>query len=197
MKTDIDARGLSCPQPVMLAKGSMKGYTHIEITVDNETAVENLKRLASSSGWSFESLVSGADIKVTLKSAGVQSSEKQTLTDNGKSSAGTVVVFSSDRMGMGDDDLGAILIKAFINTLAGSDNVPSKILFYNSGVKLTAEGSGVTDDLATLQSNGTELLICGTCVNYYNIKEKIHAGTISNMYDILEAMKSSSKIINP
>ncbi len=197
MKCKIDARGLACPQPVVLAKNRMKECNLIEITVDNETAKENLNRLASSSGWLFEVTPSGHDFKILLKSTNAVQPDISNSTTVPDQESGRVVVFSSDRMGSGDDDLGALLIKAFIHTLAENEKVPSKLLFYNTGVKLTSDNSGVTDDLLSLQDKGAELLICGTCVNYFNLKEKIHVGTISNMSEILDTMNGASRIINP
>jgi len=197
MKCEIDARGLSCPQPVVLAKSKMKECSLIEILVDNETAVENIKRLAASSGWSFENILSGDNFMLILKEGNLQVLEDTTEKKISCSGESSTFVFSSDKMGRGDDALGAILIKAFIHTLATNDAVPDKIIFYNSGVILASEGSGVTDDLQLLKEKGAELLICGTCVNYYNLTDKIKVGTISNMLEILNTMNASGRIINP
>jgi selenium metabolism protein YedF len=197
MKCEIDARGLACPQPVVLAKNKMKDCTEIEILVDNETAVENIKRLASSSGWTYEITYEDNFFKITLK--GITPASSDNINDNITSCSceSTTIVFSSNKMGEGDDELGAILMKAFIHTLLTPDVMPSRLVFYNSGVLLTADGSGVTDDLQVLNDKGIKILICGTCVNFYNIGDRIKTGTISNMYDILSLMKNSSKLINP
>ncbi len=197
MRGTIDARGLSCPEPVVLTRNRMKECDEIEIIVDNETAVENLKRLASSSGWSFQYAGSGNNFTIIIKNStsGVSASVMETRTSGG--TGGTVVVFSSDKMGRGDDELGAVLMKAFMHTLATSDTVPDKVIFYNSGVLLTAEGSGVTDDIELLQQKNATILICGTCVNYFDIGKRIKTGTISNMFEILNTMNNAVRIINP
>jgi selenium metabolism protein YedF len=197
MKCNIDATGLSCPQPVVLTKNKMKECDEIEITVDNETARENIKRLAENSGWSFNAAASGSNYIITLTGENVQTSSA--ASDFIPSCAGekTVIAFSSDKMGKGDDGLGSILMKAFINTITTLDSIPSALVFYNSGVLLAAEGSGVTDDLQSLNEKGVKLLICGTCVNYFEIKDNIKTGTISNMFDILNTMNNASKVINP
>ena len=197
MKYEIDARGLACPQPVVLVKNKMKECNEIEIIVDNETAVENIKRLALSSGWSFENIPSGNTFKIILIAGTSQTSGTAQEIKTTYSGEGTVVAFSSDKMGKGDDELGAILMKAFVHTLATNDTAPSKVICYNSGVLLTAEGSGVDDDLQLLHSKGVEILICGTCVNYFKIGEKIKTGTISNMFDILNTMNNAARVINP
>ncbi len=197
MKCEIDARGLACPQPVVLTKNKMKQCSLIEIIVDNETAVENIKRLASSSGWSYENILSGENYKIILKQTGSQILNAQREISSSCSCENSTIVFSSDKMGKGDDDLGTIIMKAFIHTLASLEPAPAELIFYNSGVILTAEGSGVVDDLEVLQNKGVRILICGTCVNYYNLQDKIKTGLISNMSDILDTMNKANRIINP
>ncbi len=197
MKHKIDARGLACPEPVVQTKNKMKEFSQIEITVDNETALENIKRLAANSGWTFQHTVSGDNFIITIKSDKAQSSDADQKISIPYDSEGSVIVFSSNKMGSGDDDLGAILMKAFIHTILSLETTPSKLIFYNSGVLLTAEGSGVIDDLEALLEKGVEILICGTCVNFYNIGDKVKTGVLSNMYDILYTMNKASRIINP
>jgi len=197
MNCKIDARGLACPQPVVLAKNKMKECGTIEILADNETALENLKRLASSSGWTFENIIMDGYFKIILKAGSTQIAEASNEIITSCSGDNTIVIFSSDKMGSGNDDLGSILIKAFVHTLASLEPIPSKLVFYNSGVNLTADGSGVEDDLKVLNEKGVEILICGTCVNFYDIGSKIKTGTISNMYDILDSMNNASRTINP
>jgi len=197
MKCEIDARGLACPQPVVLTKNKMKECNHIEITVDNETALENIKRLAGSSGWSYEDTVSGSNYIITLKGDNTKTTDAPAEFMTSCSGEGTVISFSSDKMGKGDDELGSILMKAFVHTITTLDSLPSAIVFYNSGVMLAADGSGVADDLNVLNKKGVQLLICGTCVNYFKIGDKIKTGTISNMFDILNTLSKATRIINP
>jgi len=109
----------------------------------------------------------------------------------------SVVNITSDKMGRGDDDLGGILMQSFVNTLIKLDPIPSKIIFYNSAVTLCIESSPVVDSLKELENKGVELLICGTCADFFDIKDKIGAGTISNMYTILETLNSADRVITP
>lgn len=199
MKITIDAKGLACPQPVILARKKMSECGDIEVLVDNPAAVENLTRLANNSGWNVSSSGSEGIFSVIMKGnvvspeCGVSiGSEKLKVSDDSY-----IVVLSSEVMGSGDNDLGAILMKAFIHTLAASEKMPASVLFYNAGVKLAAEGSDVLDDLAVIEKSGAELLVCGTCANFFQLGSMIKAGKISNMYDILEKMKKHSCIIRP
>ena len=109
----------------------------------------------------------------------------------------TVVVLSSNKMGEGSEELGQILMKGFIYALTELDDLPSTILLYNSGVKLSTEGSNSINDLKTLQAQGVEILSCGTCLNYYELTEKLEVGEVTNMYFILEKMSQADKIIRP
>ena len=109
--------------------------------------------------------------------------------------SGTTVFINKDRIGHGSDELGHNLIKAFIATIKDLSVQPRTICFMNSGVKLTVNGTDTVPYLKDLEEKGVELLVCGTCLNYFNIKEQLGAGKISNMYDISETMLKSSKVI--
>ena len=100
-------------------------------------------------------------------------------------------------MGEGSEELGQILMKGFIYALTELDELPSTILLYNSGVKLSTEGSNSINDLKTLQAQGVEILSCGTCLNYYELTEELEVGEVTNMYFILEKMSQADKIIRP
>jgi selenium metabolism protein YedF len=100
-------------------------------------------------------------------------------------------------MGSGSDELGSILMKAFVNTIKEVKPLPSKIIFYNSGILLAIEGSPLVPSLRELEAAGVEVLVCGTCANYHNKKDLVRTGTISNMYTILEALTSADRIIKP
>ena len=108
-----------------------------------------------------------------------------------------VLVIASNKMGHGDDKLGEILIKSFIHVLTESEKVPGTIVFYNSGVLLASDNSACLDDLKLMEENGVEILLCGTCADYYNIADKISAGKISNMRIIAKKMEEAVKIIKP
>ena len=109
----------------------------------------------------------------------------------------TIVVISSDRMGNGNDALGKVLIKGFIYAITQLDTLPKKMLFYNGGATLTVEGSDSLEDLKSLEAQGVEILTCGTCLDYYEVKDKLAVGSVTNMYSIVEAMTEAGKIIKP
>ena len=99
-------------------------------------------------------------------------------------------------MGEGDPQLGRNLMKMAVYTLSESDDAPASLLFMNSGVKLVAgEEPQVVESCHKLIERGCEVLVCGTCLNFYGLTEKLEVGDISNMYDILGKMQKASKVI--
>jgi selenium metabolism protein YedF len=200
----VDARGLECPQPVLLAKKALEETSGVEISVDNNTAVENLKRLGTKLKCSI-SIDEEKDGTYTVTMTGAQGGEKQVAEtefqavcniESGGSSP-LVVVISSDRMGKGDDELGDVLIRGFIHTLTELDEFPESLIFYNAGVKLAVKDSPVVDDLLFLEEKGTDILVCGTCTNFFQITGNLGAGHVSNMYDIADTMTKAGRLVSP
>ena len=108
---------------------------------------------------------------------------------------GCVVLITSDRFGTGDDELGGILMKAFLNTLWDAGPKPESIIFINDGVRLTTEGSEVLDALGLLEQAGVRVFSCGTCLEYYNLREKLKAGQATNMKATVAVLLATGKVI--
>lgn len=207
-KIKVDAMGDQCPIPVIKTKKALKEITEttlVEVHVDNEIAVQNLSKMAKQKNLEYKCEKLEEQhyiIKIKAESEGVSiqqkapaENDKEICYPDRKSS--TVVVLSSNQMGNGSEELGQILMKGFIFALTELDELPSTVLLYNSGVKLSTEGSNSIEDLKTLQAQGVEILSCGTCLNYYNLTEKLQVGDVTNMYFILEKMAQADKIIRP
>jgi len=201
MGKTVDAKGLACPQPVILTKKALETDDSVTVIVDNETAKENVSRLAEKSGCaiSVEAANDGTFRLLLSKSGSTPSPQSTgtTLNNPAIQTGPNVFVISSDTMGKGDDELGEALMKAFIHTIFDLDYLPDTLIFYNTGVKLAVKNSDVLDDLKKLEEKGVEILVCGTCANFFNIKEEISAGIISNMYDIAGAMSRAGRIVMP
>ena len=200
----VNAMGDNCPIPVIKTKKAMQALTGpdtIEVLVDNEIAVQNVSKMASAQGGQVRSEKTGEkEYKVTIRMQSAPEppspeSETETCTPDQRGDA--IVVVSSDRMGSGNDELGKVLIKGFIFAVTQLDTLPRKMLFYNGGATLTTEGSDSLEDLKSLEAQGVEILTCGTCLDYYQLKEKLAVGTVNNMYSIVEAMAEAGKIIRP
>ena len=208
MKT-VNALGEVCPIPIVMTKNAIKEMTEagkLEVLVDNETSVQNLMKMAKQKGYpaTSEKLEEGKYHVLMDIPASAEKEMEETETVETCPSAGqkekrenTVVVISSGQMGNGDDELGGILIKAFTFALTQMDKLPSTMLFYNGGVKLTCEGSPLLEDLKTLEAEGVEILSCGTCLGFYGLKEKLAVGSVSNMYEIVEKQMNADRILRP
>ena len=208
MPITVDARGLACPEPLMMAKKAIEENESILVMVDNETAVENIRRLAAKLSCTFsvaekEGAIREISLTRTAATGQVAVDETALIAEQScAASPGTVagplvVVLSDNHMGRGDDILGDILIRSFIHTLSQLKPLPSTIICFNAGVKLTVKGSTVLDDFEQLEKEGVEILVCGTCVNYFGLGDQIAAGHISNMYDIAETMASAGRLLRP
>lgn len=198
----VNAMGDNCPIPVIKTKKAMQALTGaetIEVLVDNEIAVQNVSKMAASAGGQVSSEKLGeGEYKITIQMEGAPVSESQAeescmpdARDN------TVVVVASDRMGEGNDELGKVLIKGFIFAVTQLDTLPKAMLFYNGGATLTTEGSDSLEDLKSLEAQGVEILTCGTCLDYYGLKDKLAVGSVTNMYSIVETLANAEKILRP
>jgi len=207
MKETIDARGLACPQPVILAKQALEKTDELAVRVDNIAAVENVKRLAKSQGCQV-TVEDEQDKTWTLhllREQGAAVAEPPEIVCDveekvvGKPSVAgpTVVLITSDCMGQGDEELGRLLMRGFFHTLPELDRLPDRIIFYNNGVKLAVKGSDVLEDVTQLAQAGVDVLVCGTCLNFFNLTEQLAVGVISNMYDIAGAMTTAGRLVRP
>ncbi len=199
----INAMGEACPLPVvktLRALQSLGGAGSVETLVDNETAVQNLRRLAESKGCSIEvETISDAEYRVTITAAeGAELPKEEAIACTAPAAQKkTVVIISADHMGEGNEELGRALLKAFLFALTQQETLPAAILFYNGGAAVTCEGSASLEDLQALQSQGVEILTCGTCLNYYGLTEKLRVGEATNMYVIAEKQLQADCIIRP
>lgn len=190
MTQEIDCRGLSCPQPVVKTKKALEesSETLINVIVNSSNAVENVRRFALSQGCAVE--VKKKDSSYILEI----SREGQAQTGNTKQDS-YVVMITSDKLGEGDEKLGSILMKSFLNTIWEADPKPEKVLFLNSAVKLTCKGSNVLDTLKLLEEAGSVIVSCGTCLAYYELAEELSIGHAGNMYEVVESLLNTGRII--
>ena len=191
----IDARCKACPQPVILAKKEIDGGCRdLTVLVDNKTAVENLTRLGNSAGMTVTTGETAQGLFVRLTGEGKIVEEPVIACPT--TGNGYAVFVGKDVVGAGDRELGYNLMKMALYTLAQGDSVPAYVLFMNDGVKLPAgEEQQVIDSLMTLIEKGAKVLVCGTCLNFYGIADRLKVGTVSNMYDIMSAMQRADKVI--
>ena len=197
----VNAIGDSCPIPVVKTKkaiNELNGAGVIEVLVDNEIAVSNVSKMAASCNAKVtDEKVKEGEYRILIEIGEPTEEEKAKAKDKEKEDGNVVVVLSSDRMGEGRDDLGKVLMKGFIYALTQLDRLPDTVLCYNGGAVLTCEGSDSLEDLRFLFGEGTKILTCGTCLDYYKMKDKLAVGEVTNMYTIVETLAAADKVIRP
>lgn len=197
MPLEVDARGLPCPQPVIRTRNAMREADEVITLVSGEDQVANVRRLAEKAGWevTVERRSDAFAIHIVNPRSAPQPQPPPVGAVSSPMPTKRVIVISSDRMGRGEDELGLILMRSFLYALGEVEPTPQTMIFFNTGVKLAAEGSPVLEELATLQARGVEILVCGTCLDYFGLKDRVQVGTISNMYTIAEALLTASNTI--
>jgi selenium metabolism protein YedF len=194
----IDLSGLACPLPVIRTKEALEGGETVEfiVVVDNDAARDNVSRFAQSRGCTVTVAQAGPCYHLTIQPPAGQPAGTCGFPAAAPAPQTAVVVFASDRMGEGDPELGAILMRAFCQTMVQMET-PQKLLFYNRGVFLVLDDSPVLSELKGLEEMGVELLVCGTCLDFYKVRERLAAGKVSNMFAILESQMQAGRIIKP
>lgn len=204
MEKKIDCKGMACPLPVVNAKKAAEELHSgdvLTVLVDNEIAVQNLTRFGEHKGFTVAAeKKSEKEYAVTMQigaSSEPQAAEENIACEVDSRRKGMLVVLSANTMGTGDPKLGTSLMKAFVFALTKQDQLPDTILCYNTGAYLTCEGADTLEDLKLLESEGVTVLTCGTCLDFYGLKEKLAVGGATNMYDIVERMENAAQIIKP
>ena len=203
MEKSIDCKGMACPLPVVNAKKAAEELNSgdvLTVWVDNEIAVQNLSRFAEHKGFAV-SAEKKADkeyaVIMTVSGAAAEGTKEEVACVVDSRRKGMLVVLSGSEMGTGDPKLGTALMKAFVFALTKQDQLPDTILCYNTGASLTCEGADTLEDLKLLESEGVTILTCGTCLDFYGLKEKLAVGSVTNLYDIVERMENAAQIIKP
>ncbi len=191
MKT-IDCSEMTCPLPVIETKKALEeGHVdNLAVIVDNLTSRENVMRFLQSQGFSVSAMEENE--KYRIEATRGQTDEEVTRTEKK-----FLVLIDGETVGRGSEELGKILMHSFLITLKELNPIPWRIIFMNSGVKLAAEGSPHLEPLNNLVTIGAEILCCGTCLDYYRLKEKLKVGRISNMFEIASSFLEATNVIKP
>ena len=188
----IDCRGLACPQPVVTTKKALDQIEegNLIVIVNSAVSSNNVERFVLSQGCSVEVEEKGGEFHLHIRKAKIAEESKR----RGQK---VVVYVNSQFLGVGEEALGTILIRSFFKTLLDSETKLFRMIFINSGVRLTSEGSEVLETLKSLSEKGVEILSCGTCLDFYGLKEKVKVGMTSNMYDIVQSLMEADRLIRP
>jgi selenium metabolism protein YedF len=183
----VDGRGLACPKPVLETKKALENLTGDTLItlVDNAIAVENVKKLLTKLSYSFDVTTKDDYFEIKIINTKGEAEEEPSVVEERLKDES--ILFTSNKIGKGDDTLGQVLMKGYIYTLSEMTELPKYIMFVNSGVKLTTKGSESIDDLKALEERGVEILSCGTCLDYLNIDlSDLEVGSVTNMYTIVD-----------
>ncbi len=199
----VNCVGDQCPIPVVKTMKALAAMTQpgtLEIHVDHEVPVQNLSRFAADrklpvAAEKLDDKHYVVRMEVAQPKAAAVKRETPGCIPDLRSD--TVIAIASECMGSGDDQLGATLMKGFIYAISQQEELPSAMLFYNSGAKLTAEGAVTVEDLKILEAQGVEILTCGTCANFFGLEGKQAVGSVTNMYVIVEKLTAAAKVIRP
>jgi selenium metabolism protein YedF len=198
----IDCKGLICPMPLIETKKTIKESAlgeEIQVEVDNETSFNNLSHFLNDNGWTFEYNKEESVYQIRFIVNKLQTKTSTRVAEiKPKSNIGTfIIVLSSNFMGSGNDDLGKLLLKGFLNSIDQIDSLPKEIICYNSGVTLAVKGSDTAQSLKKLEELGVKISLCGTCVDFYGLKENTEIGSITNMLYIAGVLAGDNKIVMP
>lgn len=203
MEKTIDCMGMACPLPVVNTKKAVEELNEagvLTVLVDNEIAVQNLQRFATHKGFPTAAEKKAENeyaVMITVDGGATEGDQAEIVCTPDVRRSGMLVVLSGNTMGSGDEKLGTSLMKAFVFALTKQDQLPETILCYNTGAYLTCEGADTLEDLKLLESEGVTILTCGTCLDFYGLKEKLAVGGVTNMYDIVERMEKAAAIVRP
>lgn len=192
----LDCQGLACPQPVIMTKKALEERpAQLTVLVDNAAAKENVAKFAASLGYGVNIEPAGGVFRLHLLALGTAPAARPTTAEPAASAGGPVFLISRSTLGQGDDQLGAILMKSFFVSLQELQPAPRAILLLNGGVQLAVAGSPVLAGLQELSRRGVNVLVCGTCLDYFQLKDKLAVGSVTNMYSILTELTAGGRAI--
>lgn len=197
----LDYSQHKCPYPVVETRKQILANPgqSLEVLVGDQAGRDNVSRLADKMGYQAGAEATGTGFRLTLTPNGEavaatpQQQPDKVVVGSGK----TVIYCGSDRMGDGDDGFGRVLMRNFITTLLEMDPLPDMVLFVNSGINLTTEGSDVLEALEKLHDQGVDLATCGLCLEFYQKKEQLKVGRVTNMYEMVEVQCQALRVVSP
>jgi selenium metabolism protein YedF len=207
MEPDIDCTGLRCPEPVLRTKKMIESECGpFTVLVDNDSARDNVLRFAKTAGCAVEaedrqggwllSVVPQADASPRPSTPGGEVEAAPAVECASQAGTGKVFYITSDEIGKGEPELGRTLMKMFLYAAAESDAPPSALIFLNSGIKLVTENDETAAHVAKLEAAGADVLVCGTCLDYYGLKDELKAGRVSNMYEIQATIVGAGLLVS-
>jgi len=206
----VNTTGRACPESVAMTRAALdKGAEELEVLVDNPEAATNVKRLLEGRGFRVLlqdddgrlKLTTGKKTEPSVSTSRASASQAQAPAPAApmpvpRPAEGLAVLITGKTLGRSDEELGEILVKGFLSAFSQLDVPPRTVALINEGVKLALFDSSSCDHLKNLERKGTNILVCGTCVNHFGITDSVGAGVISTMFEIVEALNRSGRILS-
>lgn len=202
MEKVIDARGLTCPAPVLKTRDTLaaESLNSVTVLVDNQAAQENVARFLGSQGYVVETVAEGTDFRLIGRHEGdalvaLDDASMSRFPQPAEGEEKTLVLIMTDKMGRGDDVLGGKLLINYIKTLKEMGPALWQLVFVNGGVRLTCRSSPVLAEIQEYEAAGTTVLSCGTCMEHFGITAEKAVGGLTNMLDIVMATQNADKVV--
>ncbi|MCD6292398.1 MAG: sulfurtransferase-like selenium metabolism protein YedF [Deltaproteobacteria bacterium] len=201
---ELDLRGKACPGPVIATKKALSSIDQetkeviLTVQLDNQAACANVTRFAESQNFMVAQEADAAGLFTLTITRGFSCELpplKQPALPDQQTPGRYLVYIDSSKMGSGDERLGGILMKAFLKTLPELENLPTSIIFLNDGVFLATSDSPEIESIKALENTGCSIWVCGTCLDFYNLKDKLAVGQISNMFEIATLITGPEKVV--
>lgn len=194
----LNCQGLDCPQPVLRTKDFIEANPQalaFTVVVDNAAAAQNVVRFVESQGFSASLEQNDDDFEIKAEKS-EETINESISKEPATSSEKTLVLIPKNTMGSGDDVLGAGLMLNFLNTLNEMGETLWRVVFLNSGIKLTIEGAKTLPAIQHLEAQGVSILVCGTCLTHFNLLDQKRVGETTNMLDIVTSLQLADKVIS-
>jgi selenium metabolism protein YedF len=182
---------MACPAPVITVKRALEEESEIQVLLDDGAPRENVTRFARNRGYLVREQQEGSSWLLSI--SGDPGKPLPLTIPSSKESR--LILLTSDRLGDGPEELGRLLMKNFIHTLLETSELPTRMLFLNTAVFLTCEGSDVLEALEKLHGMGVEIFSCGLCLDFFKLREKLCAGSITNMLVTVESLLTAGQVI--
>lgn len=204
--TEHDVRTLACPGPVLKLRDLFAdGEREVRFWVADGLCLSNVTRFATSRDAEVTSEPHGdGTFHVTIRAGETADLDREHLDDPALLTAPAtgpgrpqVVQVVGTAMGTGDDELGGLLLRSFLKTQLQLERRPDAVLFYNAGVRLCCEGSVLLDDLRALEATGVEVIACGTCLNYFDLADRLAVGRVTDMLEIATRLAEAGSVVRP
>lgn len=198
MKHEVDARGEKCPVPLIRTKkvfSTLEPGQEMSVLIDNPTSAKNVETFIIESGGEVH-IDQKENIMILKIKKGSQSKDLHAEDYCKVPASPHVVLVTSDSLGDAKE-LGQALMQSFLQTIKDVSPLPSHVLFINLGVTLLDKGTKTAEIVQELEKLGVSIVVCGTCLDFYDFMERRATGRVSNMFEILTIMTQASKIIKP